>query len=678
MIDIIRTGRGLSVAVAMLIASSAAPAGLTLHVSTTGKDTNPGTPERPLATPGAARDALRAAGKARAGATVLIHGGTYALTAPLELTARDSGTKTAPICYIGAPGRPVHLLGGREIPPGAFAPVTDAAALKRLDASVRTKVVRCDLKGLGITDFGRIRPRGFARAPVAPMELFFNDAPMTPARWPNQGYATIVSVPGGKDGGTFTYSGDRPKRWTKARDLWLFGYWYHDWADMLAKVDSIDTGKRLITLAKPLPGYGLRAKHRWYAVNLLEELDAPGEWYLDRTTGVLTFYPPGPLAGARIVVTMLERPIISLRSVSHVTISRLIVEGGRSSAVSISDCTGVRIESCILRNMGTGGAEVRGGSNSGLAACDIYATGSGGVSLSGGDRAKLTPAGLYAENNHIHHFGRTTRTYAPAVRIGGVGNRMVRNLIHHAPHAAVLYGGNEHEIALNDIHHVCLDTGDVGAIYTGRDWGSRGTVVTHNFIHDLVGVGGWSMGVYLDDCASGQSIVGNVFHRVRRAAFIGGGRDNLVSNNIFVECDPAVHVDSRGTRRITWKAGLSSSWDLQAKIERYKYTTPPWSTRYPRLARIMGEQPALPMGNVIEHNLAWKCGKWLNLSGTEAKVLTVRDNVTDQDPRFGSGLNERFQPAKDSPVWKTGFQRIPTERIGLDENAARKAIPKPQ
>jgi len=96
----------------------------------------------------------------------------------------------------------------------------------------------------------------------------------------------------------------------------------------------------------------------------------------------------------------------------------------------------------------------------------------------------------------------------------------------------------------------CRETGDVGALYTGRDWGSVGNVIRYNFIHHTGGVRGWSMGVYLDDCDNGDTIYGNAFYRVTRAAFIGGGRYNRVENNLFVDCSPAVHVDARGKSRM--------------------------------------------------------------------------------------------------------------------------------
>lgn len=51
------------------------------------------------------------------------------------------------------------------------------------------------------------------------------------------------------------------------------------------------------------------------------------------------------------------------------------------------------------------------------------------------------------------------------------------------------------------------------------------------------------------DCDSGDQLIGNVFYRAGRAAFIGGGRDNLIENNVFIECENAVHIDSRGLER---------------------------------------------------------------------------------------------------------------------------------
>ena len=128
---------------------------------------------------------------------------------------------------------------------------------------------------------------------------------MTLARWPNDGFIKITEVLGptpvdvrgtkGCKEGKFAYDSDRPKRWAGEKDLWVHGYWFWDWAEQRHPVESLDAEKRVITLKPPYHGYGYRKGQWFYAFNLLAELDRPGEWYLDRSTGVLYFWPPAPL-----------------------------------------------------------------------------------------------------------------------------------------------------------------------------------------------------------------------------------------------------------------------------------------------------------------------------------------------------------------------------------------------
>jgi len=309
--------------------------------------------------------------------------------------------------------------------------------------------------------------------------------------------------------------------------------------------------------------------------------------------------------------------------------------------------------------------------------CDIYQTGTSGIKLNGGSRETLSAGKNVARNNHIHHFARLQRTYAAGIHIGGVGNIASHNLIHDCPHSGILYGGNENLIEYNEIFRTSQETADVGALYTGRDWGTQGNVIKHNFIHHTGGVKGWSMGVYLDDCDSGDTIVGNIFYRVTRAAFIGGGRNNNVENNVFVDCSPAVHVDDRGRSRIKWGAGPKESWDLAAKLKRYTYQQPPWSERYPHLVNILEDQPELPLHNVIRRNVCVG-GKWLNARGKITSYLTMEDNlITDTNPGFVDAETMDFRFTKDAQVWKDvpGFEAIPLQAIGLFQDSHRASWP---
>src|SRR5512143_3588747 len=114
-------------------------------------------------------------------------------------------------------------------------------------------------------------------------------------------------------------------------------------------------------------------------------------------------------------------------------------------------------------------------------------------------------------------------------------------------------------------------------------------------------------GMYFDDCDCGDTIVGNVFLRAGRAIMIGGGRDNPVLNNLVGACPIGLHIDSRGMTWKQWNNPADQSWCLEDKAKRFDYTLPPWSTKYPRLAAIMQEEPRQPLGNTIRRNVFVDC-----------------------------------------------------------------------
>ncbi len=259
---------------------------------------------------------------------------------------------------------------------------------------------------------------------------------MTLARWPNEGFTQIVDLLGptpvdirGTKGcreGIFTYEGDRPKRWIGAKDIMLHGYWFWDWADQRLKVESIDTEKRVITLEpEPQHAYGFRKGQWYYAYNLLAELDQPGEWYLDRQTSILYFWPPGPIETGKPMISLLPNLVV-MNDVSFVTLRNMTLETCRGTAVTIAGGVSNRVAACVIRNTG-GWAVSLSGKHSGVIGCDLYNLAEGGVSMSGGDRRTLTPAGLYVDNCHLHRFGRWNPICKPGVQVDGVGNRVTHN-----------------------------------------------------------------------------------------------------------------------------------------------------------------------------------------------------------------------------------------------------------
>ena len=647
-----------------------------------------GTEDGPFATLDRARDAVRAlkaAGDLPAGGvTVWLRGGDYVRETSFALSEQDSGTPEAPVVYCACEGETVRLLGGRRV--DGFERVTDPAVLERLHPRAREHVVQLELKRCGVTEIGRLQSRGFARHAPAHLEVFFDGRPLTLARWPSDAATTIDHVPpetstedqhGGRMGALaagFHYAGDRPKRWRHYRDVWVHGYWAWDWANSYEEIESLDTATRLIRTKPPHGHYGFRAGQRFFFLNVLEELSVPGEYYVDVETGILYLWPPASVAEHEVRVSELAPPLVKFDDASHVTLRGLGLECTRGDAVVIKGGTGNRIVGCRIRNIGNSGVSVGGGAEHAVEDCEVCDVGDRGIAMSGGNRKTLEPCGHVAHNNDVYRFSRWSRTYTPGIAMNGVGLRATHNHVHDAPHAAITYQGNEILIEFNDIHDVCHETGDCGAIYTGRDFTARGNVVRHNYIHDFRGFsvrpGCESNGVYFDDCVSGQTIVGNVFKNTPRAAFIGGGRDIVVENNIFIDCDPAVHVDGRGlSDRPVWHNMIYQF--MKERLEAMNYSQPPYSERYPELKELDAyyakDEGIPPEGNVLERNICVG-GSWTSIVWhAEEKHLTVRDNWVGEDPGFVDAQNGDYRLREDSPALALGFEPIPFDQIGLLE-----------
>ena len=237
---------------------------------------------------------------------------------------------------------------------------------------------------------------------------------------------------------------------------------------------------------------------------------------LDRENSKLYYYPSEEVQS--IELSMLEKPLVSIKGASNVQFKGIIFECSRGMGVYmertqnnlISDCTfknlgivGVCVGKGIypfkeLRHEGTGEAasEIIGsylqhiyedpvfnreaGRNNGVVNCTIYNTGAGGIHLSGGDRLTLEPGNNYVENCIIHDFNRIEKSYRAGIDISGVGNRISNCELYNAPSMAILMRGNDHLFEYNEIHHVCQEVHDQGALYYGRDPSERGHVVRYN------------------------------------------------------------------------------------------------------------------------------------------------------------------------------------------------------
>ena len=661
-----------------------------VYVSPEGNDQASGTIEDPVESLLQAQQLIRSLkaepGGETQGIRVYLREGVYPVEQTLTLSEEDSGTPDAPVVIAAYQQEEVRLIGGQVV--SGWQPLSNTQAMDRLPEDVHSNVYQVNLQEAGITNFGSIKPTGMGRElQPAPLELFFEGEPMTLARYPNTGkWLKIASVPQegeelfnegselvkrfgvpvGRHYGKFAYAEDRPAQW-KNEEIWLHGYWTYDWADSYVKVDSIDPDKKEFHLAEPHGVYGYTQAQKYYALNILEELDTAGEYYLNREEGMLYFWPPEPLTDENAYVSVLENRMIHLQDAQYVRIEGLTMEGSRGDAILIEGGSHNEIAGCTVRNLGSQAIIINGGEYNGVSGCSIYNVGDGGISISGGERQTLKPGNNYAINNHVHDYSRINKTYRSAIKLNGVGNRLAHNYIHDAPHTGVLFSGNDHVLEYNEVHDIAKETGDVGAFYIGRDWTQRGNVVRYNYFHHLLGPGLHGvMAVYLDDAASGTHIHGNVFYKSGRSAFIGGGHDNIVENNIFIDCEPSVHLDARGKEWATDYIQPGGGWKMYEKLKAVSHDQPPYAERYPKLAVLLEqEDPAVPDGNIIRKNISYG-GQWLNLtSKVDTTRVTISDNyVLAEVPDFVKLETGEFYPDPNI-LDEMEFQKIPWDSIGL-------------
>ncbi|MEI6500535.1 MAG: right-handed parallel beta-helix repeat-containing protein, partial [Armatimonadota bacterium] len=705
----------LLLAVCLLLATGVCAAA-DLYVAPSGNDLNPGTAKLPLATLQRAREVvrtLRQAGDLPAGGVrVILRQGTYYLPMTLELDKQDGGTASSPITYCSYGQEQAWLNGGRPVPAQAWKPVSAAAVLARMDPVARGKVLQADLSALGIAPDVAELPdafRGFTNNNPVLAEVFCNGQRMTLARWPNTGFAHFGDIvdpgPGLRDPNgpkrlaRFKFEDPRLQRWNVDEGVWMSGYWARAYLNECVRAGAIDKQKQEIQWAYPL-GYGLdtAGANRFYVFNVLGELDSPGEYFLDRKTQLLYFWPPQPIAQCTTSVSCLATPLVSLQGCDYVAFKRVGFEGGRQTAVVMSNCSHNRLLGCTIRGMGMDGVVVTGGADVGVQGCDIHDMGAAGVKLSGGDRATLTPCNHFADNNHIYNTSVIRRTHAGPISLQGVGLRAAHNLIHHEPHTAVWYGGNDIVMEYNEIYTVLTDTTEGGVFYAGYDWTMRGNVIRYNYIHHIndvmEGCGSEAVVVHEDDCVSGTEFTGNLCYLTGNGCVMCGGPDNTAQNNLFVKCKTGAMIEGRGLDWWQWtkhpdgsvtavdtRNGATTN-NLLRSLTKVPYQSGPW-LKYPHLADILQRDPAgAPYFCSITRNIAveGKCA-WVQ-GNVKPEWVTVEDNWDNEgDPGF-VGLPKEpvratdFRLRSDAvAIRKIGFKPLPLEQMGLVNDGTRATWP---
>ena len=628
--------------------------------------------------------------------------GTYRIEESLALDSLMSG-----ITIQAYNDEKVVFSGGVSIP---MELITESNTHHSIDSPQGT-IWRVNLKDAGIIDFGRLRNVGFSR-PYGPAwgEIFVNGKPMHLAQWPNNTMIPMGKVldPGSKPrdndfankGGVIQYDSSRVEHWIDEKNPWMAGYFNAGYADDMVKIESIDTSKKAITTGEAtLYGFAHgHPWHTWYGVNLLSELDVPSEYYIDRNNGELYFISPEEKVSS-LEFSILETPFLTMENAKNIAIKNISFEASRGMGISLVNSENVTIEGCRFTNLGSLGIAVgmgieafkdyrhegigtpqahvvgslqqhlysnttynrQGGKNNTIINCEFYNLGAGGVSLGGGNRLTLEAGNNKVENCRFHDINRIEKTYRPAVHLTGVGN-IIRNCeMFDLPSMAILMHGNNHLVEYNYIHDVCMDAEDMGAFYYGRDPSDRGTVLQYNYFENIPDQYNTSA-VYHDDAACGLTVTGNIFnHAGKLASLIGGGSDNIYTNNIFLNGKQGIRI---GNRLSTWAKWLLDDGGLfQTRLEEVNYQQPPYSEEYPSIVNYF-DKVDYPTGNRVSGNL------FANMNevfiGDKEWVGWESDNVIT-DMQIEVTKNGKLSFSNSEYIFEQipALKTIPLDKIGL-------------
>ncbi len=605
-----------------------------LYVAIDGSDENDGSIASPFATIEKALETVKnivSEGLTKP-VTVYFRGGNYRVN-NISFTDDMSGTKEFPVTFKAYQDEEVVFNGGMTFKSSDYKKVTDEAILSRLLDDVKDKVLYLDLKeyGLTIDDIGELYQFGtytpyaeYGLKRGANAELFWNDSRLTLARYPNEGYLDIdgivdEGVPGELIAGTTLVDVDsvkRMKNWKEIDKAEVFGYWRFKWAEITSPIDYFNAETRELRCKYYSDNGYNKDIAKYYFYNVLEELDIPGEYYIDRDNMILYVYPPEGEENCDSIISISDGNMLSGK-VSNIVFENFAFKGQRGDGMNFTG-DNIKVLNCKFSCMYNSAAHLNG-SNNLIFGCEAYSLGKGGFFITGGDRQTLTNGNSIIENCYIHNFSEVYTTYQQACFAKGCGNQIIHNEIAYAPHLALSYTGNEHLIAYNYIHDVVLDSDDAGALYVGGDWTSCGTKVMYNLFENIGHEKGDCKAIYYDDGMSSGYVFGNVIINCSGVGInIGGGRDMVIENNLVISDGIPFNYDARmGTSRNIENSWASIYWKIKpgqgmwANLKQVPYQGELWSERYPNLALITTdyeryrdpEFPGNPAYSIVKNNI---------------------------------------------------------------------------
>ncbi len=645
---------------------------LSIYVSANGSDSNNGLSDsKPLKTLSAVTEKISDCKKGDPTRDINVYfaQGTYYVDEICNLDNAEG------ITYQAAEGDEVIFKGSTILDANEFTLVTDTQMLNRLPESARGKVYKMDL-GDKFTAFCEPEIADHGNDNKSYYQLYKNNEEQVLARYPNTGYMSAEAV--GAD--EIKIPAQKAELWSGAQQtIRLNGFLCWDWCYIRNYIKDIDTDKSTIKfdIARTC-SQSVSKTNKFFVNDLLEELDIPGEWYIDRNNKILYYYPENETDLDDIYeISSLQTEMMRFYNAKNITFKNLKFENTCECAVNILSSSDILFENCTFKNIGRTAIETNSVSNMTVNGCDFYNMGVRGITVDGGDSDTLTASNNKIINNSFEKMGQVQRSYAGAVNIIGDGNTVANNRITDMPHLAIQFVGTNNKIIYNDISRVCRESGDMGAVYSGRSLVYRGNSIAYNYIHDVVSE--WSdyevrPGIYLDDRLSGISVHHNVIKNAEQGIFVGAGSDNNIHDNIFIDCKSAVTLISGGNSDTGAAHLFEEALDFLKLHENYISTFPTLSYIDPK--------GTFPRGNFIYDNLAVNSGfevyndemyPYVSYGTGERKNRRFNNTIVDDFEGFMDEENENYGIKKSDPILETSpyLSDIDFSKIGMGKDSSQ-------